>query len=84
MQEQRQHSVILEQRKNLTISGVESVASFSGVKILLSLTNGEKMQILGTDLKITSFSKTSGAFTAEGTILGIQYNGKSFMAKVFK
>ena len=84
MQETIKHSIILEQRKHLNISGVESVISFSEVKIVLALHGGEKLHILGTDLKITGFSKNSGAFTAEGVVLGMTYGGRSFASRIFK
>ena len=83
MQENK-HSVVLEQKKNLTVSGVESVASFSEVKIVLTLLGGERMNVIGSGLKITGFSKTSGSFTAEGDVMGISYGGKSFAARIFK
>lgn len=78
------HSVIIEQRKNITVSAVESVVAFSEVKILLSLIGGERMSVLGTGLKITAFSKTNGSFTAEGTITNVSYGGKNVVAKIFK
>ena len=78
------HSVILEQRKNLSINGVECVSSFSEVKISLALLGGERMSILGSGLKITSFSKANGTFTAEGDVVGISYGGKSLTARIFK
>ena len=78
------HSVSIEQRKNITVSGVESVVAFSEVKILLALLGGEKMSVVGSDLKITGFSKSSGTFTAEGTVIGISYGGKSLASKIFK
>lgn len=83
MQENK-HSVILEQKKNLTVSGVDSVASFSEAKIVLILIGGERMSIIGSELKIVGFSKTNGSFTAEGTVLGISYGGKSLVSKIFK
>ncbi|MBQ4053631.1 MAG: sporulation protein [Clostridia bacterium] len=83
MQENK-HSILLEQRKNLTVAGVESVASFSEVKIVLTLMGGERMNVIGSGLKITGFSKTSGSFTAEGDVMGISYGGKSFAARIFK
>ena len=83
MQENK-HSVNIEQRKELTVSGVESVVAFSEVKIVLSLQNGERMSVVGTGLKITGFSKTSGSFTAEGTILSVSYGGKNLVSKIFK
>ncbi len=83
MQENK-HSVQLEQKKNLTVSGVESVAAFSEVKIILALTGGGRMSVVGSGLKITAFSKTSGTFTAEGSVTGISYGGKSVAARIFK
>ena len=78
------HTVSIEQRKFLTISAVESVLSFSEVKIVLSLVGGERLNVVGSGLKITSFSKAVGSFTAEGTMTGIQYGGKGFAARLFK
>ena len=83
MQENK-HSIMLEQRKSLSISGVESVGSFSEVKIVLVLVGGERLSVVGSGLKITGFSKASGSFTAEGEILGLTYGGKSLAARIFK
>lgn len=78
------HSVNIEQRKTITVSGVESVAAFSEVKIVLVLVGGERMHVAGTNLKITAFSKVNGNFTAEGTVSGVSYGGKSFASKLFR
>ena len=83
MQENK-HSIMLEQRKSLSISGIESVASFSEVKIVLVLLGGERMTVIGSGLKITGFSKINGTFTAEGDVMGISYGGKSLAARIFK
>lgn len=83
MQENK-HSVTIEQRKNITVSAVDSVIAFSEVKIILSLLGGERMSILGTGLKITGFSKTSGSFVAEGMVTSVTYNGKSIASRIFK
>ena len=83
MQENK-HSIMLEQRKSLSISGIESVASFSEVKIVLVLLGGERMTVIGSGLKITGFSKINGTFTAEGDVMGISYGGKSLTARIFK
>ena len=83
MQENK-HTLMLEQRKNVTVNGIESVSSFSEVKIVLTLIGGERMTIVGSSLKITGFSKINGTFTAEGEIMGISYGGKGFAARIFK
>ena len=83
MQENK-HTVIIEQRKNIQVSGVDSVSAFSEVKIVLALVGGERLTVIGTDLKILGFSKTNGSFSAEGTVVSVAYGGKSFVAKLFK
>ena len=84
MQESIKHSIMLEQRKNLNVSGVESVVAFSEVKIVLALSGGDKLCIIGTGLKITGFSKSNGAFTAEGKIVGLSYGGSNVASRIFK
>ena len=81
---QENHSVIIEQRKRITVNGVESVKAFSEMKITLTLLGGEKLHVAGTGLKITGFVKANGTFTADGTITGISYGGKSFTYKLFR
>ncbi len=83
MQESK-HSVLIEQRKNLSVTAVESVVAFSEVKILLSLVGGERLTVVGSGLKITGFSKSSGTFVAEGTVTGVNYGGKSVVSRIFK
>lgn len=83
MQENK-HIVTIEQKKFLTVSAVESVVAFSEVKIVLALQGNVKMTVVGTGLKITGFSKSTGAFTAEGMVMGVSYGGKSFVSRLFK
>ena len=84
MQENSKHSVVIDQRKVLNISGVESVTSFSEAKITLSLLGGERLNVIGSGLKITGFSKTSGSFAAGGTVVSVSYGGKGLISKLFK
>ena len=84
MQENLKHSVIIEQRKNITVTAVESVSAFSEVKIVLVLVGGERLHVAGLGLKITAFSKASGTFTAEGSVSGVSYGGKGFASKLFR
>lgn len=83
MQENK-HIVTIEQKKFLTVSAVESVVAFSEVKIVLALQGNTRMSVVGTSLKITGFSKATGAFTAEGTVMGVNYGGKTLAARLFK
>ncbi len=78
------HIITIEQRKSITVSEVESVIAFSEVKMVLALVGGGKLHVVGTGLKITGFSKMNGTFTAEGSVMGISYGGKSFVSRIFK
>ena len=84
MQENQNHQIQIEQKKKITVSGVDCVKAFSEVKILLSLVGGEKLHVGGFGLKITGFVKASGIFTAEGNITGVSYGGKSFASKLLR
>ena len=78
------HKLTIDQKKTVEVSGVESVNAFSSVRIALTLTDGTKVFIAGTDLKITAFSKESGDFKAVGAIAGASYGGKGFASKILK
>ncbi|MBQ5926423.1 MAG: YabP/YqfC family sporulation protein [Clostridia bacterium] len=74
----------IEQRKSISVSGVDSVKSFSESKIELSLLGGNtRLIVTGSGLKITGFSKTNGTFTATGTIESVRYGG-SLRSKLFR
>lgn len=69
------HTLTVEGQKKITMSGVESVNSFSPAQINLTISGG-KATITGSDLKITNFSKSSGAFAATGNVYGVRYNAR--------
>ena len=78
------HQLTINQKKEVFITGVESVVAFSPIKISLVLTDGTKTFVAGTDLKIVAFSKEDGVFRAVGTVTGVSYGSKGFTAKLFK
>ena len=78
------HQITVTQKKDVQITCVEGVLAFSEAKITLSLKGGGKLYVAGGGLKIVGFSKESGVFTANGTVAGISYGGKSIMSKIFK
>ncbi len=78
------HSISIERKKTVTVTGVESVKAFSGTKIELNLSgNGQVLLITGSDLKITGFTKTTETFVAVGKIDGVKYL-TSLREKIFK
>jgi len=84
VQKNIQHKLTIEQRKTVSLSGVESVLAFSSTRISLALKDGTRVYVAGTELKITAFSKESGDFCAVGSLMGVSYGGKGFAAKLFK
>lgn len=70
------HLLSIEQRKSVSVTGVESVKAFSETKIELALSGSTtRLTITGTSLKITGFSKSNGTFTAAGTVESVRYGG---------
>ena len=83
------HNVILEGRKNLTISGVTDVDSFDERCISLYTQLGEVV-IKGRELHINSMSVETGDMTIEGDIWALNYGDKdkkssaTFLGKLFR
>ena len=83
------HNVILEGRKNLTISGVTDVDSFDERCISLYTQLGE-LVIKGSELHINSMSVETGDMTIEGDIWALNYGDKdkkssaTFLGKLFR
>lgn len=83
------HNVILEGRKNLTISGVTDVDSFDERCISLYTQLGE-LVIKGRELHINSMSIETGDMTIEGDIWALNYGDKdkkssaTFLGKLFR
>ncbi len=78
------HQITITQKKDVSVTGVESVLAFSETKITLGLRGGGKLYVAGNGLKISGFSKDSGVFTAGGNVVGVSYGGKSFASRLFR
>lgn len=83
------HNVIMEGRKNLTISGVTDVDSFDERCIVLYTQLGE-LVIKGRELHINSMSVETGDMTIDGDIWALNYGDKdkkgspTFLGKLFR
>ena len=75
----------LEGRKFLAMTGVQSVDGFSEQFLNITV-SGNKVKILGENIKISSFNKASGNLTAEGVFNEIKYNAKKvpLVKRLFK
>ena len=80
-----QHTLTIDNKKLLTATAIEGVVSFSPVRLTLTYAGG-KITVEGSDMKITSFSKQTGAFSAGGTILSVRYlsSGGGLKKKLLK
>ena len=86
-----QHTLTLENRENLSITGVLDVDTFDDEKIIL-LTEEDTMMIEGEQLHIHKLDIANGELVIEGTICAITYtNGgkasasqKGFFKKILK
>lgn len=83
------HNIILEGRKNLTVSGVTDVDHFDEETILLYTHLGE-LTVTGKNLHVNELSVDSGDMNIEGDIWSIVYGDKdrrsplSFFGKIFR
>ncbi len=85
MEEKIFEKLVLEDRKNLTITLVDAVDGFSEQNIFL-MVNGARLKISGEKLKITNFNKSLKSFSCEGLINEVKYSGKKmpFLKRLFK
>ena len=82
------HSLVLESRKQLTISGVKEVESFDEQNIIAITSLGE-ITVSGQELKINRFSTEIGELAIDGYICGITYSDESpvqggFLSRIFR
>jgi sporulation protein YabP len=82
------HNCILEDRKKLSVSGVNDVPSFDEESIVAVTDYGE-LTIRGEKLHITKLSLEVGELTIEGSINCLQYSevvekSGGFLSRVFR
>ena len=66
------HHVVIEERKSLTVSGVEDVERFDENTIVLSTTKGV-MVVTGENLHIEKLSLDGGDLKVEGDVDAVTY-----------
>lgn len=85
------HNLILEDRKKLTLSGIEDVDSFDEDSITLFTDTGS-LTIRGTNLHINKLSVETGEVVIEGEVFSLVYadgdmakgHGAGFLSKLFR
>lgn len=86
--ENSNHNVNLEQRKNITVSGVKKVERFDKKEFLLN-TNMGYLKIIGSELEIIKLDTKTGNISIKGKIDSLNYldsnkNKESIINKLFK
>lgn len=84
---QKIHNIILENRNNLTLSGIKKVENFDEDNIVLITEMGE-LTIKGENLHISKMDVDLGDMKIDGKIVGLVYNenikGTSVIKRLFK
>ncbi len=68
----KRHSVILEDRKQLSLSGVADVSGFDEETVVLETELGE-LTVKGSSLHINKFSLETGELNLDGNIYSLVY-----------
>lgn len=81
----KMHSITVENRKRVLMTGVDKVIASSATLITL-YTSAGGLNIVGSDFKINSFNETDGSLNFEGNVNSLKYSGQktSLLKKIFK
>ena len=66
------HHIILEEREQLSVSGVEEVESFDDRQVVVQTVKG-LLYVRGSALKVNKLEKTTGELTISGQVTGLEY-----------
>lgn len=81
------HNLSMEDRKKLSVSGVEEVESFDDTEIVM-VTAGGSLIVRGSDLNISKLSLDSGEVSIQGLISDLSYQevapSGSLWARLFR
>lgn len=80
------HSISLQEQKTFSATDVKEIGGFSEKEVTIITKNNERITIMGENLNVEGFSKSSGAFSLTGKIKQIKYQGakESLIKKIFK
>lgn len=83
----KKHSLVLENRRRLSITGAEDVSGFNEETVSVKTTAGALI-IKGSGLHIDKLNLETGDVTVEGTVNSLQYIGsgesRSRLSKLFR
>ena len=83
---QTPHSLRLDERERLTVSGVEEVVSFHEEEVTVRTVKG-LLIIRGDGLRVDKLEKTAGELTVSGRVTDLSYEetgpGTGFFSRLF-
>jgi sporulation protein YabP len=83
----KDHKVILDNRKKISLTGINKAISANETSIVLELSNG-KVVINGAQLHISKLDVEQGVVEIDGTINSLKYFGtgdqQTFFKRIFK
>ena len=81
------HKIIIDERKNLNISGVSEVKNFDDETLMLDTVLGS-LTVKGDGMRIVSFNTQTGDLIAEGKIHAVAYSSDTvkggFFSRIFR
>ena len=81
------HSLRLDERQRLSVSGVEEVVSFDEENVTVQTVKGT-LNIRGGGLRVDKLEKTSGELTVTGNVKELEYeeagSGTGFFSRLFR
>ncbi len=75
------HNLILENRKKLSVSGIEEVESFNEEEIVLRTVHHGVLVIKGFELHINKLNVDTGDVNISGTVTSMDYIDESLKSK---
>lgn len=81
------HRLVLDERKNLSVSGVEEVVNFDESQVSVQTVKGI-LQVRGEGLRVERLEKNAGELTISGLVMELEYEetgpGAGFWGRLFR
>ncbi len=83
MSNENQHTLILENRSEIRMTGVKDIGSFSDTKIILDTALGE-LTVRGEELHVIGLDPETGDFSMTGRVKSLMYSSFSSRDNIFR
>ncbi len=82
---QKEHKIIIENRKKISVSGVDKVENVNPTQIAV-ITNGKTLTLLGNNLHVEKLDVVAGLVEISGELDNLKYIDKkqNILKRIFK